>query len=86
MSTLKNDSKILSVMDNVLKKQIKRLLVEEDLKISELIPLLTEKTGHKYSYDSFIHRLQRATVTYVEMVNIADVLGYDIKFIKKNNQ
>ncbi len=70
-------------MDNRVKKQIKKLLLEEDLKIVNLVPMLSEKTGKQYVYDNFIHRLGRATITYEEMLDIADILGYEIKFVKK---
>ena len=72
-------------MDSRLKKQLKHLLLEEDMKIMELVPLLSKKRGKSYAYDGFIHRLGRATITYEEMLDIADILGYEIKFVKKGN-
>lgn len=72
-------------MENRLKKQLKHLLLEEDMKITELVPLLSEKRSKEYAYDGFIHRLARASITYDEMLDIADILGYEIKFIKKEN-
>jgi len=71
-------------MENRVKKQLKHLLLEEDLKIKDIVPKLTEKTGKCYVYDSFIHRLKRATITYEEMLDIAEILGYDIQFVKRN--
>lgn len=71
-------------MENRIKKQLKHLLLEEDVKIKDLIPLLSKKAKKEYSYDSFIHRLGRATITYEEMIDIADVLGYDIQFVKRS--
>ena len=70
-------------MENRVKKQIKILLLEEDFKIKDLVQLLSKQNGKKYTYDSFIHRLGRATITYEEMIDIADVLGYDIQFVKR---
>ena len=70
-------------MANRVKKQLKQLLLEEDLKIKDIIPLLSDKIGKQYVYDSFIHRLGRASITYEEMIDIADVLGYDIQFVKR---
>ena len=59
--------------------------MEEDLKITQLLPLLSKKRDKIYDYGSFIHRLRRETVTYTEMLDIADILGYEIKFVKKNS-
>ena len=47
--------------------------------------MLIEKTGRNTTADSFSHRLARASITYEEMLDIADVLGYEIVFKKKNN-
>ena len=38
--------------------------------------------GRQYEYNSFIHRLRRGTVLYEEMLDIAEILGYEIKFEK----
>ena len=70
-------------MEYRVKKQIKHLLLEEDLKIKDIVPMLAEKNGRKYEYNSFIHRLRRGTILYEEMLDIADILGYEIKFEKK---
>lgn len=71
-------------MENRLKKQVKHLLLEEDLKITQLLPLLSQKRKKDYDYGSFIQRIGRETVTYTEMLDIAEILGYEIKFVKKN--
>ena len=70
-------------MENRTRKQVKRLLLEENYMIKELAQMLTEKRGIKYSADSFSQRLRRASITYEEMLDIADILGYEIKFVKK---
>lgn len=72
-------------MESRVKKQLKHLLLEEDLKIKDLMPLLKEKKGKEYSYNSFVQRLTRAAISYEEMFDIADALGYEIKFVKKNH-
>lgn len=70
-------------MENRVKKQIKILLAQECYFVKELAKMLQEKTGKKYTSDSLSHRMARASVTYEEMLDIADVLGYDIKFVKR---
>ena len=70
-------------MKNRVKKQVKQLLLNENYFMKELVDLLVEKKGRKTSADSFSHRLARATISYEEMLDIADVLGYEIIFKKK---
>ena len=72
-------------MENRVRKQVKKLLLEENLFLKELVEILSEKTGREYRPDSFSHRLARAKISYEEMLDIADVLGYEIVFKKKNN-
>ncbi len=71
------------VMENFVKKQIKLLLLQEDIKLKELAILMSEKTNKKYTPDSLSHKIGRNSITYSEMICIAEILGYEIKFIKK---
>lgn len=70
-------------MENRVKKQIKNLLLDEDCLLKELAEKMTQKTGRKYTLDSFSHRIGRAKITYDETVDIAEILGYEIVFNKK---
>ena len=65
------------------KEQIKTLLAQEDLKLNELAELITNKTGQKCSPDSLSHKLRRGSLTYNETLIIAELLGYEIAFLKK---
>ena len=70
-------------MENQLRKQLKMLLLQEDIKLYELAEAMSNKTGKKYTSDSLSHRMTRSSITYQEMLIIAEILGYEIKFIKK---
>ena len=72
-------------MDNEVKRQIKVLLAQENIKAIELIKSLNEKFSSSYSSSSFSHKLKNGTITYKEMLNIANILGYEIIFKKKDN-
>ena len=72
-----------TIMDNHVKKQIKILLLQEDMLLKELASELSKKTDKNYTPDSLSHKIARNSITYSEMVCIADILGYEIKFIKK---
>lgn len=73
-------------MENQVRKQIKLLLVQEDLKLKDLAILLGERLGKNYSYDGLSHRIGRKTLSYDEMLLIADILGYDINFVKRQTE
>ena len=70
-------------MINHVKKQIKILLLQEDLMLKELANEMSEKLKKNYSPSSLSHKISRNSITYSEMVCIAEILGYDIKFVKK---
>jgi len=65
------------------REQVKALIAQENIKLKELGELLTKKTGNKYEASNFSHRLGRGTVTYNEVMTIAEILGYDVQFIKE---
>ncbi len=70
-------------MENFVRKQIKILLLQEDMMLKELAAKLSDKLGKKYTPDSLSHKIARNSITYSEMVVIADLLEYDIKFEKR---
>lgn len=72
-------------MENYAKKQIKHLLLEEDVTGKQLAALLSQRFNKNFSPESLSHKLSRGSVLYNEMVTIADILGYDIKFIRREN-
>ncbi len=70
-------------MVNHAKRQIKILLFQEDFMLKELAKEMSEKMDKVYSPSSLSHKIGRNSITYSEMVTIADILGYEIKFVKK---
>ena len=70
-------------MINHVKKQIKKLLLEEDLMLKDLAKEMSEKLNKTISPSSLSHKIGRNSITYSEMVCIAEILGYEIKFVKK---
>lgn len=62
---------------------VKVLLTRECLRQKELVEILREKTGKKYTQDGLSHKLSRGTISYNEVQLIADILGYDIEFKKR---
>jgi hypothetical protein len=64
------------------KEQIKVLLSQEGIKQKDLAAILSKKTGHFYSATNLSQKLGRGSLTYNEFLEIADILGYEIKLEK----
>ncbi len=66
------------------REQVKTLLSQEGIKQKDLVLMLSEKTGKKYTQTSLAQKLGRGSLTYNEVMIIAEILGYDIQYIKEN--
>ena len=65
------------------REQVKTLLSQEGLTQKELAAMLTTKTSKKYTQTSLAQKLHRGTLSYNEVMTIAEILGYDIQYIKQ---
>ena len=65
------------------KEQVKILLIERDLKMKELVKALANKFGTSASESNFSGKLTRGSLTYNEMLEVCEVLGYEIEFKDK---
>jgi len=66
------------------KHQVKVLLTYEGVKLKDLALMMNEKTGKNYTSDGLSHKINRGRLTYDEMLEVAEILGYEINFSKKN--
>lgn len=62
------------------KEQIKILLAERDVKMKDLVSDLAKNFGSSCSLSNFSCKLSRGTLTYNEVLDICDILDYDIEF------
>ena len=69
-------------MKMLVKEQVKALLAQEGMKMKDLVVELENITGRTYSLQAFCQRLSRGTLAYNEVLQIAEILGYEIKFEK----
>ena len=67
------------------KEQVKMLLAERDIKMKELVKNLSEKYGASASLSNLSCKLSRGTLTYNEVLDICEILGYEIEFKDKLN-
>ncbi len=64
---------------------VKILLTREGFKQKELVEMMNEKTGNDYTPSGLSHKLGRGTISYNEVLLIADILDYDIEFVKRKH-
>ncbi len=67
------------------REQVKSLLAEKNITMKELVQMLSARMGRDYSLANFSAKLVRGSLSYNEVLIIAEILGYEIKFIDKNN-
>ena len=65
------------------KEQVKVLLSLEGIKQKDLANMLSQKTGHFYSATNLSQKLSRGTLSYNEVMTIAEILGYDVQYVKE---
>ncbi len=63
--------------------EIKMLLIGTTITQTQLAKLLGERLRKEYSFNNFHSKLSRKTIRYEEIKIIADILGYEVKFVKK---
>jgi len=67
------------------KETVKILLVKRDMTVKTLAEKLTEATGRKCSRQNLSNKINRSSINFDEMEEIAKILGYRIEFIDIEN-
>lgn len=67
------------------KNYLKSILQLNAVTIKQLAVLLTERTGRQYTQNGLTQRINRNSITFKEAMTIAEILGYNLEFVKKNN-
>ncbi|MBR1425015.1 hypothetical protein IJ579_05590 [bacterium] len=63
---------------------LKKVLLDVNVSLTELAQALANRLKKPYSMQNLSNKLRNETITHREMLIIADILGYEIKFIRKN--
>lgn len=63
--------------------EIKKILLEKNMTLSELAGKLGENLKKDYSLNNLSGKLRKETISFKEINLIADILGYEIVFQKK---
>jgi len=61
---------------------VKILLAKEQITQKELSEILNEKTNKNYTQPSLSRKLTKGTISYNEITQIAEILGYRLEFRK----
>ncbi len=65
-----------------IRNEIKSYITREGLTMSEVVERLADKYGSSRSVANFSDKLKRNSLRYHEVLELADILGYDIKWQK----
>lgn len=79
---LKNE--VLSLKSN-LRNEIKSYIVRSGYTMQEVVDRLSEDYSWSDSVSNLSNKLQRESLRYVEAVQLADALGYDLVWQKRRD-
>ena len=63
--------------------ELKKILLDVDVNLTELSQALAKRLDKPYSMQNLSNKLRNETITHREMLIIADILGYDLKFVRR---
>ena len=63
--------------------ELKKILLDTGVSLTKLAEALGKRLNKPYSMQNLSNKLRNETITHREMLIIADILGYELKFIRK---
>lgn len=70
-----------------IKDEIKSLIIKEGFTMTDIAEKLFKgKQSNKYKLQNFSNKLRRGNIKYAEVLKIAKILGYEIKWVKKDKK
>ena len=73
-------------MKSNLRNEIKSYIVRSGYTMQEVVDLLSEDYGWSDSVSNLSNKLQQESLRYVEAVQLADALGYDLVWQKRRDE
>ena len=64
------------------RKLVKEFLQEQNTSVYRLARLLNEKYGRSASDSNLLNKLSRSSFKVTELMDIAELFGYELKFVK----
>ena len=68
-----------------LKDEIKGYIVSNGFTITDIAEELNKRTGTGFTMQNLSNKIRRESLKYAEVLEIADILGYDIKWEKRKS-
>ena len=72
-------------MKSNLRNEVKSYIVRSGYTMQEVVDRLSEDYGWSDSVSNLSNKLQRESLRYVETVQLADALGYDLVWQKRRD-
>lgn len=66
-----------------LKEDIKAYIVSSGFTITRVTEELNKRNGSDYTVQNLSNKIRKESLKYSEVLQIADIIGYDIEWIKK---
>ena len=66
-----------------IKKEIRKLLIEKDISMTDLVNSLNKKTGKQDSLQNLSGKLNRNSLKFKEVEELLDVIGYELQIVNK---
>jgi len=63
---------------------LKKILLDVNVSLTELAAALSKRLNKPYSLNNLSNKLRNETISHREMLIIADILGYDLKFVRRD--
>ena len=73
-------------MKSNLRNEIKSYIVRQGMTMQEVVDLLHDEHGWSDSVSNLSNKLQRESLRYVEAVQLADALGYEIVWQRRQRK
>ena len=71
---------------NQIKNEVKVKILQKGHTMTKLVELLNGKYNKNTTVQNLSNKLTRETIQYKEILEIADVLGYEIRWVDKENK
>ena len=69
-----------------IRNEIKAQIIRAGMTMQEVVDLLSDEYGWSDSVSNLSNKLQRESLRYVEAVQLADALGYDLVWQKRRDK
>ena len=73
-------------MKSNLRNEIKSYIVRQGMTMQEVVDLLSDEYGWSDSVSNLSNKLQRESLRYIEAVQLAEVLGFEIVWRKRGDR